>query len=131
MVARIRATADTQNREVDDLHVRFDRGEPGAVVEYFSLVLEQSPYSDGFSKAHKLAFVPESQQLVVEYELPPISVVPAVKSSKYVKARDAIDETTRPGTQIKRLYSLVVAQTALRSLHELFQGAITECCGRR
>lgn len=65
--------------------------------------------------------MPESRQLVVEYELPPISIVPAVKSYRYVKARDAIDDSPRPAAQIKRLYSLAVAQTALRSLHELFQ----------
>ncbi len=120
MVAGIQAKADAQNREIDDLRARFDSGEPGAVVEYLSLVLEQSAYPDGFSRTHKLAFVPESRQLVVEYELPPMSVVPAIKSHKYVKARDAIEDTSRPATQVKRLYSLVVAQTALRSLHELF-----------
>ena len=121
MVATIRAKADAQSREVDDLRARLDAAEPEAIVDYFSLVLEQSPYPGGFSKKHRLAFVPESRQLVVEYELPPISIVPAVKSYRYVKARDAIDESSRPAAQVKRLYSLAVAQTALRSLHELFQ----------
>ena len=121
MVARIWAIADAQNREIDELRARLDAAEPEAIVDYFSLVLEQSAYPDGFSKTHRLAFVPESRQLVVEYELSPISVVSAIKSYRYVKARDAIDESPRPAAQVKRLYSLVVAQTALRSLHELFQ----------
>jgi restriction system protein len=121
MVAGLTATADAQNREIDDLRARLDAGQPEAIVGYFSLVLEQSSYPGGFSKTHRLAFVPESRQLVVEYELPPISIVPAIKSYRYVKARDAIDDSPRPAAQVKRLYSLVVAQTALRSLHELFQ----------
>jgi restriction system protein len=73
-----------------------------------------------------MAFVPESKQLVVEYELPPIAVVPATKGYKYVKARDAIDVTPRPATQVKGAYSSLVAQAALRSLHELFQADRTE-----
>ena len=121
MVAGISAKADAQSREIDDLRARLEAAEPEAIVDYFSLVLEQSLYPGGFSKKHRLAIVPESRQLVVEYELPPISVVPAIKSYRYVKARDAIDDTPRPAAQVKRLYSLVVAQTALRSLHELFQ----------
>ena len=64
--------------------------------------------------------------MVVEYELPPIAVVPTTKAYKYVKARDAVDETARPATQVKGAYSSLVAQTALRSLHELFQADRTE-----
>ncbi len=121
MVAGIRAKADAHSGEIDDLRIRFDAAEPEAIVDYFSLVLEQSSYPGGFSKKHRLAFVPESRQLVVEFELPPISIVPAIKSYRYVKARDGIDDSPRPAAQVKRLYSLAVAQTALRSVHELFQ----------
>jgi restriction system protein len=120
-VLTIQANADAQNAEIDDLRSRLAAEEPAAIVEYFSLVLNQSPYPDGFPRAHKMAFVPESRQLVVEYELPSIDVVPTIKGYKYVKARDTIDESPRAAAQIKRLYSLVVAETALRSLHELFE----------
>lgn len=37
--------------------------------------------------------MPESKQLVVELELPTVDVVPKVRLYKYVKARDAIEET--------------------------------------
>ena len=70
----------------NELRARLDAAEPEAIVEYFSLVLEQSSYPGGFPKKHRLAFVPESRQLVVEYELPPISIVPAIRSYRYVKA---------------------------------------------
>ena len=68
----------------------------------------------------KLAYVPESRQLVCEYELPTKDVVPTVKSYRYVKATDSITETERPGSQVKSLYASVVAQTTLRTVHELF-----------
>ncbi len=120
-IQRIKERVESQNREVDDFRARLEASQPEAIVEYFSLVLERSSYPDGFPKKFKMAFVPESKQLVVEYELPSIAIVPVQKAFKYVRARDAIDETPRPAAQIKRLYSQIVAQTALRSLHELFE----------
>jgi restriction system protein len=120
-VEGIRARADAQNREVDDFRTRFEAAEPEAIVGYFSLVLDQSSYPSRFPKTYKMAFVPESKQLVVEYELPSMEIVPHIKSFRYVKTRDAVEESPRPAAQAKRLYSSVVAQTTLRSLHELFE----------
>lgn len=120
-VSAIRARADTQNREVDELMERFASGEPEAVVEYFSLVLDAAAYPESFPRHHRLAYVPESRQLVVELELPGVDVVPRVRQYKYVKARDAVEEVARPAAQVRSLYGQVVAQTALRTVHELLE----------
>lgn len=120
-VEQIKTRADSQNREVDEFHARFDASDPEAVVEYFSLVLDISSYPEGFPKQHRMAFVPESKQLVVEYELPPLDVVPTDKVYRYVKARDAIEDTARPASQVKALYASIVAQVTIRTLHELFE----------
>lgn len=120
-VTRARAEATAQHAEIDKLHHAFDEGQPEAVVHYFSLVLERSVYPETFTKHHKMAFVPESRQLVIEYELPPLSAIPKVKAWKYVKTQDRVDEVARPASQIKPLYSRVLAQVALRTLHEIFE----------
>jgi len=120
-VTKMQERATAENGEIDEFHARFDANDPAAIVDYFSLVLDASEYPEGFPKQHRMAFVPESKQLVVEYELPTFEVVPATRQYKYVKARDAIDESPRPSTQIKSLYAQVVAQTTLRTLHELFE----------
>lgn len=120
-LARIVARAEEDNREVDELKEEFSRAVPSAVVQYFSLVLDASSYPESFPRHHRLAFVPESKQLVVEMELPPFSVVPAIRQYKYVKARDAMEESARPAAQMKALYAHVVAQVTLRTLHELFE----------
>ena len=65
-------------------------------------------------------FVSESKQLVVEYELPTIEVVPDAGAYKYIKNKDEIVATPRPATQRRSLYSSIVAQVTLRVLHELF-----------
>jgi restriction system protein len=120
-IERMKERIAVQHREVDAFKARFDASEPDAVTEYFSLVLSASRYPDGFPQQYRIAFVPESKQLVVEYELPSSSLVPTVRQYKYVKARDAIEEGTRPAPQVRTLYAQVVAQTTLRTLHELFE----------
>src|SRR5581483_10488404 len=75
---------------------QFAAGDPSAIVEYFSLVLDRSVYPEAFPKQHRMAFVPESKQLVLEYELPTVdAAVPGVKQHRYVRTRDAIEESAR------------------------------------
>jgi restriction system protein len=121
LIADIRSKTDARNRELDDFQARLAAADPDAVVDYFSLVLDKSSYPSEFPKKFKIAFVPESKQLVVEYELPPAAVVPQARAFKYIKARDAIDASPRPATQSRTLYASVVAQMAVRTLHELFE----------
>jgi restriction system protein len=121
VATRIVARTEAQNAEVDAFRMRFEAGEPADIVEYFSLVLDASRYPAGFPKHHKIAFVPESKQLVVEYELPNVSVIPGARQYRYVRARDAIEESSRPATQLKSLYASIVAQVTLRTIHEVFE----------
>jgi restriction system protein len=118
--AALIAEADRKNKETDAFREEFASGDPDAIVSYFDLVLQRSAYPDGFPQRFRLAYVPASKQLVVEYQLPTVEVVPAAKAYRYIKSNDEVKETARPLAQIKSLYSSVVAQVALRTLHELF-----------
>jgi restriction system protein len=112
--------ADDWNAQVDQFAREYQEGKPRAVTDYFRLVLDRSEYPEGFPKIAKTAYVPESKQLVVEYDLPTIDVIPEAGGYKYVKSKDEIVATPRPAGQRRALYSSVVAQVTLRSLHELF-----------
>jgi restriction system protein len=119
--ASLKADADKKNAEVDQWRSAIEACEKDAVESYFDQILGASPYPDGFPQDAKLAFVKESRQLVVEYDLPVIdAVIPAVKSYSYVKSTDSINETARPEKQRRSLYASVIAQTALRCLREVF-----------
>ncbi|WP_410568738.1 restriction endonuclease [Amycolatopsis sp. cmx-4-61] len=109
------------NADVAALAAAFARREPQAVLEYFTLVLANSDYPEKFPQQYRLAYIPESTQLVVEYELPNLTCVPAVREYKYVKSKDEVTSTARPVREIKALYGSVVAQIALRTLHEIFE----------
>jgi restriction system protein len=115
------ARAAVQHAEVDAFQQDFNKGDPEAVISYFELVLQASSYPEGFPQAFKLAYVPESRQAVVEYELPGVDVVPTVKAYKYVKTSDKINQSSRPQSQVRAIYASVVAQIALRTVHELFE----------
>jgi restriction system protein len=120
LVASIKAQTDSQHAEVDRFKIAFEAREPEALVNYFSLVLASSRYPDGFPEAHRVAFVPETVQLVVEVDLPAFDLIPEVKQHRYVKSRDDVTSTARPLNQRKAAYAGAVAQVALRTLHELF-----------
>jgi restriction system protein len=113
------AEAQQQHAEIDGFEAEYRRGVQDAVAAFCTLVLEASQYPKGFLQQFKLAYVPESRQVVVEYELPTAAVIPAVKAYKYVKSTDMITEVPRPQTQIKALYASVVAQVTIRTVREL------------
>ncbi|GAC1374125.1 MAG: restriction endonuclease [Ktedonobacteraceae bacterium] len=110
-----------QNEEIDTLQRELLAGTPQAVIDYCSMVLSASTYPEGFPQHTKLAYIPESKQLVVEYDLPPFEIIPEVGTYKYIKAKDSITESTRPLAQRKSLYASVIAQITLRTLNELLK----------
>lgn len=111
----------TQNSKVDELKAALSRSEPEAAVFYFSLVLERSRYPSGFPAEFRTAYVPESRQLVIERQLPDLTIVPAVRSYKYTKTSDRIGEAPRPERERRSIYESIVAQVALRTVHEVFE----------
>jgi len=110
-----------QHAEVDAFRSEFDAGLPDAIVEYYALVLQASAYPEGFPRGSKVAFVPESRQLVVELDLPSAEVVPTIAQYRYIKAKDDVSGSRRPENQRRQLYGAVIAQMILRTLHELFE----------
>ena len=95
-VAQAEAETNNQHQEVDAFEAAYRRAELDAVVSYCSIVLNASAYPDGFPQTFKFAYVPESRQAVVEYELPTVDVVPMVKAYRYIKQSDSIAESARP-----------------------------------
>ncbi|URN06358.1 restriction endonuclease [Actinomadura madurae] len=113
--------ARRQHAEVETFKRDLAEGRPDAVAAYFDLVLNAVSHPDGFPAKWRMAYVPESAQLVVEYDLPTIEVVPTVKTYRYVKTSDSVTETRRAAAQIKSQYTSVISQVALRVVRDLFE----------
>ncbi|MBB5208364.1 restriction endonuclease [Chiayiivirga flava] len=110
-----------RDAEVTALEQAYARGDVESVVLYNEMVLARSDYPAGFPDLRRAAYQPESRQLVIDFELPTASIVPAVAEYRYVKARRAIEEKPRKPADIKAIYRELVAQVALRTIHEVLE----------
>jgi restriction system protein len=119
-VETIEAEVREQNAAVDELERSFQAGVPDAVEEFFGQVLALSAYPGDFPHEYQVAYRQEPCELVIEYRLPPVAVIPVARDFRYVKARKEIDELARPAKETKELYASVIHQLALRTMWECF-----------
>ena len=84
------------------------------------MVLDRSPYPDGFPAERHAGYVPESSLLAVEWFLPTFDIIPEHKTFRHVKTRKAVEPTARPPADAQRLYNAVIAQVAVRTVREVF-----------
>ena len=124
MVDQISAEVREHNAAVDELERNFLAGAPDAVEEYFTELLALSEYPAGFVLDCQIAYREDPRELVVQYRLPPVEIVPTTRDFRYVKARNEVDESARPLKEIKQLYASAVHQIALRTMWECFTAPV-------
>ncbi|WP_152391924.1 restriction endonuclease [Paenibacillus guangzhouensis] len=112
---------EVHNISIDEFKSAYFNGDKEAVEAYCNMVLERSSYSDIFPQVFNLFYIHESKELLVEYELPNVTVVPEYKEYKYTQSRDEIKGIAFKAKDITEIYSSLVASIALRTLHELFE----------
>src|SRR4029077_11944358 len=88
-------------------------------ARFCTLVLDSSAYPEGFPHQTRVIYRPEPREVVVEWELPPQSVIPVERGYKYGARRDAIDPDARPEREIKERYASLIARVTLRTIHEV------------
>jgi len=120
-VAQINARAQAQHAAIDRFRHDVEQNDPSAIASFFEMVLGASSYPDGFPQQFRVRYDSDVERLLVEYELATVDVVPDVRQYRHVKTRDEIVETKRPKTHVAALYRDVIAQIALRCMHEVFE----------
>jgi restriction system protein len=111
--------ADAHNAGVARLAAGFREHDRFAVSEYVQMVLDRSPYPEGFPTERHAGYVPESSLLAVEWFLPTFDIIPQHKAFRHVKTRKAIDPAPMPPAEAHRLYNAVIAQVAVRTVREV------------
>lgn len=110
-----------QHQSIEELRRQVHKKDRHAVSRYFQLVLDGIDDPSGLPNTRRAGYVPESELLAIEWELPSTEVVPNEKEFAYVKSRDVIDaRKSRPLSEIRQIYNGMAAQMALRALHVLF-----------
>jgi restriction system protein len=120
-VSAFEAKKAQRNAEVDSFEAEYRAGLLDAIIAYSTMVHERSTYPDGCPHSFSIAYTAASKQLVVEYELPTVSIVPAIEEHRYVQTRDAITGKARKDNDIKEIYQEAIASIALRTIHEIFE----------
>lgn len=113
--------ADETNKALDEVINGLAVGAEQAVQEYVSIVLGNSVYPDSFPVRHEFEFDSELHELELRVTVPGPDEVPTVKAYKYAKATDEITATHLPAKAQKDRYASAVHQTAVRSIHEIFE----------
>jgi restriction system protein len=117
--AAFAAAVAEHNLGVDLFQQECWAGDPDAVARFCTLVLDSSVYPEGFPHQTRTLYRPDPKEVVVEWELPPQSVIPLDRDYRYVVTRDAIDALPRADKDVRELYRAVIAQVAVRTIHEI------------
>jgi restriction system protein len=88
-------------------------GDATAVAAHVDSVLAKLPY---VSPAASVSYAAESRELVVEYQLPTVDIIPTAQAYRYDKDQEAVVETERSASQVKALYASTIAQLTLLAL---------------
>jgi hypothetical protein len=109
-----------------ELPASYHAGDPAGITAHAESALTAMPLPRCITPKATVGYSPDARQLVVEYELPTVEVVPRAKSYRYVKSRETVVETRRPVSQVKALYAGVIAQLTLLAV-----AAIVKCDSER
>jgi restriction system protein len=120
-LAERRRAYDREAAEVAQFERKVRAADPEAVSQFFTRVLATSAYPEDFAdRPPRALYRPEPRVVVIDYELPPQSVIPIEQGFKYVQRRDEIHAVARPVKEIKERYARLIAMVALRTIHEVF-----------
>lgn len=85
------------------------------------MLLEHCEYPEDFPCNFKVAYSAPSKELVFEFQLPSVEIIPKELEYRYVRARDSLESRSRKESDIRELYKDIVAALALRALHIIFK----------
>ncbi|MFZ3485304.1 restriction endonuclease [Sphingomonas sp. 3-13AW] len=122
--AAFEAEQAASHEKVDALRDAVAQGQPDAVIEHASLVLENSDYGGLFEKSFEVQYRPEARLLLLAYGLPAPDRLPQTKAVRYVKATGELVETKISERDRKNNFESACYQICLRTLHELFEADV-------
>jgi restriction system protein len=117
---QIREKTARQHAAIDALKSDYQSGQRSGVQHYCEAVLSHQSNPNGWTDSFRIAFMPESKQLVVEYDLPAFDIIPEPAVYQYIKSKQTIIVKRRSESDRRRLYASVIAQGSLRVLFVLF-----------
>lgn len=120
LYAENKAKVEKIKNHILEIHENYKNGDPHGVAEYLTFVLKQYDLIEDFDEKYKIAYVKESKELVIEFELPPSSVISRIADYRYVKTKDLIETKLRREAEIKNDYSELISGVCLLVIYYLY-----------
>lgn len=118
-----------RNEKIEKLKIDYEKGRPQAIADYASLVIVNCSVTKALLGPIQLSYSVKGKELIVEYGLPQVDIVPTISEYRYVKSRNDISTTKRDQTGINQIYKDCVAAIALRVMQALFITDINDLLG--
>ena len=112
------------NDSIEASKQKYLSGNSEAIIDYCDLVLNASEYPDCFPKIFDLEYISDTKTLLIEYQIPYIDDLPTLKEVKYIQSKEEFQEKVISKVELNRLFDEVIYQTALRTLHEIFESDV-------
>ena len=110
------------NAQVSQIVRQMASGDSDAIREFFTAALYVSAgWPERFPRWTRVAWDQAERQLIVDWEFPDFSVIPAISRYRYIKSDDRETQIKRPAGERKALYRQLLAQGALAVLVEAFR----------
>jgi restriction system protein len=106
-----------ENAKVDALEAAWQNGQPDAIEEHASIVLEASQHDDVVPKQWDVQFDEARRLLLVDYRLPSPDDLPTTKSVRFVASTGELKETSISEREKKALFDDLCYQICLRTIH--------------
>jgi len=106
------------NYKVEQARTAYEKLDPNGIKNYFELVLERSEYPDSITISPAVVFDSFSKIVAIEMELPNPTSLVQVNEYKYSPSK-GITEKPLKKAEIESNYNSLVAQIALRTIHEI------------
>jgi len=110
---------EKKNAKVDEFKERYQKADPGAILEYCELVLNNSLYPESFPKSFEIDYNPDNKILIVEYSLPSLDQFPTLNEVKFI--RNELKEYYISDAQHQKMFEATMYNITLRTIHELFE----------
>jgi restriction system protein len=105
--------------EVEEFKATYLAGDEESIASYVGIVIENSDYLFDWERNFKTAFNKDSGELIIEFQLPTIDIIPDKCEYKYVKSKDVIDEKPRKKAELDSCYKNLISSIAIRTIHEI------------
>ncbi|MCI2419319.1 restriction endonuclease [Saccharopolyspora sp. K220] len=126
-ITKQRQRIEAQHAEIDTFREKVLNGDRFAVSEYYQRLIDDITMPTGFPTARRAAYVPESTELVIEWDVPGLDIVPLEKEFQFVKTRKTIEvRKKRPIEEIRSTYQDIICQIALQAVHAAFAADLNE-----